>query len=166
MYKHVWLTGLLIVGPPLTGLAAPSDRSEPIEIEADSKSTDYQSGIGIYRGNVIITQGSLRATGDTVTIHVVDGELDRAQIEGRPATFRELDEQGREIRGQANEAEYLAREQKLRLLGDAEIERDGDLLQSQRIDYDMVREVVEAQGEKDGDRVRLILTPRSGDSTP
>jgi len=140
--------------------AASADRSLPIEIEADAKTTDYQAGIGVYTGNVVIVQGSLHATGDKATIYVIEGGLHRAVLEGRPATFRELDDEGEEIKGEARHAEYLARDQRIVLTGAARIDRGGDILSSEVIDYDMAAEVVKASGQQEGDRVRLILMPR------
>ena len=53
--------------------ALSTDREEPIEIEADSAEADDLKGITIYRGDVIITQGTLRITGSQVTIHYSKG---------------------------------------------------------------------------------------------
>ncbi|MGC9457811.1 MAG: lipopolysaccharide transport periplasmic protein LptA [Halothiobacillaceae bacterium] len=145
---------------PVAGWAASADREKPIEVEADRKTTDYKAGVGHYEGNVIITQGTLRATADKATIHVENDRFDRAVLTGEPATFREIDDEGREIRAFAREAVYHAADERVILEGDAVVERDGDRLSSSRIEYDMAAQVVHAEGTEEGDRVRLILMPR------
>lgn len=47
----------------LSGLAhaLPSDSSQPINIQADSAELDDKRGIAIYRGDVVITQGTLKS---------------------------------------------------------------------------------------------------------
>ena len=44
--------------------ALPSDNSKPINVQADSAEMDDKRGVAIYRGDVIITQGTLKITGD------------------------------------------------------------------------------------------------------
>ena len=48
--------------------ALPGDSNEPIEIEADFAELDDEKGETIYVGNVIVTQGSLRMTGEKLRI--------------------------------------------------------------------------------------------------
>ena len=47
----------------LSGLAhaLPSDSQQPINIQADSAEMDDKRGVAIYRGDVIITQGTLKS---------------------------------------------------------------------------------------------------------
>ncbi|MFP4154280.1 MAG: lipopolysaccharide transport periplasmic protein LptA [Halothiobacillaceae bacterium] len=145
---------------PAVSWGASADRQEPIEIQADRKTTDYRTGVGRYEGGVIITQGTLRATADVATIYVEEDRFDRAVLTGAPATFREIDDEGREIRASAREAVYEAAAERVTLEGDAVVERDGDRLSSARIEYDMAKQVVRAEGGDERDRVRLILMPR------
>ena len=49
-------------------MALPSDREQPIRVQADSAELDERQGVAVYRGSVVITQGTLKITGDTVTI--------------------------------------------------------------------------------------------------
>jgi len=48
--------------------ALSTDKRQDIEIEADAAELDDLKGIVVYRGNVIVKQGSLRMTGDTMTV--------------------------------------------------------------------------------------------------
>src|SRR5690554_7405256 len=57
--------------------ALPSDSQQPIHVKADSAEMDDKRGVAIYRGDVIITQGTLKITGDTVTITLNnEGDID------------------------------------------------------------------------------------------
>jgi lipopolysaccharide export system protein LptA len=161
-----WTSALLFLGI-MTGLmtpaafAAKADRSKPIDVSANEKVTDYKQGTSIYTGNVVINQGSLHATGDKATLYVQNGQLVRAVLVGNPATFQELDDKGQLVKGSANDANYLAQQQKIILTGNAKLDRQGDTLSSQQITYDMNAEVVKAGGKAGGDRVHVVIQPRS-----
>ncbi|OYY54738.1 MAG: lipopolysaccharide transport periplasmic protein LptA, partial [Halothiobacillus sp. 28-55-5] len=114
---------------------------------------------------VIINQGSLHATGSKATLYVKDGQLVRAVLEGSPATFQELDDKGLLVKGDANNANYLAQEQKVILTGNAQLFRQGDTLDSQQITYDMKAEVVQAGGKAGGERVHVVIQPRGKNQT-
>ena len=143
-----------------TALAAQADRNQPIKVQADKKVTRYKEGTSVYTGDVVIDQGSLHATGQRATLYLEDGELVRAVLEGRPATFRERDEDGNWIEGEALQADYLTAEDKVVLTGDAWLKRSGDEIRSDLITYDLAAEVVEAGEEGGKSRVEMILQPR------
>ncbi len=149
---------------PMAG-ASQADRTQPIDVAANEKVTDYKNGTSIYTGNVIINQGSLHATGSKATLYVKDGQLVRAVLEGSPATFQELDDKGLLVKGDANNANYLAQEQKVILTGNAHLFRQGDTLDSQQINYDMKAEVVQAGGKAGGERVHVVIQPRGKNQT-
>ena len=134
--------GLLAAGLALAG-AAPAaalstDSGEPIVIEADRAERDDVRRVTIYRGNVVIDQGSLRITGDTVTIHF-DARDDVAKIVsvGAPAHFRQLpDGDTVHRKAWAKRIEYFNRQDLIVLLGDARYAKGGDRVQAERLVYD------------------------------
>ncbi|MDD3609092.1 MAG: lipopolysaccharide transport periplasmic protein LptA [Halothiobacillaceae bacterium] len=151
---------LLLLALP-AAWAGKADRSQPIEVEADSKSTDYKAGIGVYTGKVIIVQGSLRATADKATLYLKEGQLDRAVLEGKPVTYREMDDKGQWLEAEARQVDYFAARGELILTGQARVSRAGDVMTSERIEYDQKAEVLKA-GRGDGqDRVHITLQPRT-----
>ncbi|WP_407275302.1 lipopolysaccharide transport periplasmic protein LptA [Halothiobacillus sp. DCM-1] len=145
---------------PTGSFAAKADRQQPIDVTANAKVTDYKNGTSTYTGHVVITQGSLKATGDEAVVYIKDGQLTRAVLSGNPATFQELDDKGQLVKGHANNANYLATQQTVILTGDAELERAGDTLASPLITYDMAAEVVKAGGKQGGERVHVVIQPR------
>lgn len=153
----------LATGAATPAQAAQADRDQPIKIQADKKVTRYQEGTSVYTGNVVIDQGSLHATGDQATLYLEDGQLVRAVLEGRPATFRERDDQGNLVEGEAKEADYLTAEGTVKLTGEAWLKRTGDEIRSDRITYNLENEVIEAGETGGGSRVEMTLQPRKQD---
>ncbi|MFP4251632.1 MAG: lipopolysaccharide transport periplasmic protein LptA [Guyparkeria sp.] len=148
-------------------VAAQADRNEPVKVQADRKVTKYQEGTSVYTGSVVIDQGSLHATGDRATLYLEDGELVRAVLEGSPATFRERDDEGNWVEGEARQADYRTAEGTVLLTDEAWLKRSGDEIRSHRITYDLATEVVEAGEEGGESRVEMTLQPRNkqdGDS--
>lgn len=44
------------------------DPSQPVEVKADSLSVDQASGAAAFTGNVVVTQGAMKLSADTVTV--------------------------------------------------------------------------------------------------
>ena len=68
--------------------ALPTDREQPIRVQADSAELDDKQGVAVYRGGVVITQGTLKITGDTVTItQNAQGDIEIFTSVGKPAYY-------------------------------------------------------------------------------
>jgi len=157
---------LLLILTPIGVFAASQDRQLPLEVEADRKHTDYKGGQAVYEGKVIIRQGRMLIHADKAILTLRDNQLDRAQLEGKPVTYQDVDEQGLPLSGQALKMDYKVNDKTtgdiLTLTGQAKIERNKDTLSSERITYNLKSEVMDAGGGQ-GDRVRMILQPRPKD---
>jgi lipopolysaccharide export system protein LptA len=66
----------------------PEDRNQPIQLEASRGQIDQKTGVSVYEGNVVISQGSMRLTADVATIHVKDGGFQRMEATGKPVNLR------------------------------------------------------------------------------
>lgn len=75
-----WLFGLLFV--PVMTMALPADRQQPIKISSDSVDIDNKKGVSVYHGNVVMTQGTTRITGDTITVCTEKREVHAHVIQG------------------------------------------------------------------------------------
>lgn len=150
-----------------------SDRDEPIVIEAGAAEVDNRAQVTVYRGDVIITQGTLRITGDTVWIHYDDANtITKAVSVGKPAKFRQLpDDKEDYMTAHADRMEYHANQDLILLLGNARYGEGKDKITAQRIVYDSRRGRVKAGVNPDGgevaddasqqsDRVRITITPK------
>lgn len=169
---------LLLLFLPGGALALSSDKDEPIEIEADSAELDDKKRVTIYRGNVIVTQGTLLMKGDVFTVHYdEERELDYATMDGNLAYYRQLPDDS-EVYDEAwaRRMEYYEEKGLVVLIRDAKVVQDGLEFTGERIEYDSInsrvvahgrtRTVVDAEDDKptgDG-RVRIILTPRKQSS--
>ena len=93
---------LLLLLLPLRLAALDSDGDQPIEVEADRLEVRELENISIYEGKVKLVQGSLVINSDRLVIHFNDAnELTLMEMTGTPAKFRQLDNDQREMRGQA-----------------------------------------------------------------
>lgn len=146
-------------------LALSTDRDEPIEIEARTAEADNRNRVTIYRGDVVITQGTLRITGDTVWVHYDDANtITKAISEGRPARFRQLPDDKPDYQtADARRMEYHADENRIVLIGNARYGEGKDKITAERIDYDARlghAKAGPARGESgSSDRVRITITP-------
>lgn len=146
---------------PLPAVALNTDQDQPINIEADTADLDDNAGITVYRGNVIVTQGSLHLTGDTVTVFSPERNLKEVKAEGNPARFKQRpDNKNEDMRAQSRIMIYRVDEEKLVLLEDAHLWQGKDEISGNRIDYDIKADVGKAvKGEKE--RVKVTIQPRS-----
>lgn len=152
-----------------------SDREEPIEIEADQAEADDEQKMTVYRGRVVITQGTLRIRGDVVTIYFDENNtISRLIAEGDLADFRQRPEEDEEFHNaQANRMEWFADKNTIVLLGNAESWQGDNRIQADRIVYDTLNGRVLADArEPEGEdaespdstasqRVRITITPKS-----
>jgi len=155
--------------------ALSTDKDQPIEIEADSADLDNEKGVTIYRGNVVLIQGSVRMTGDTMTVYFKNDELDNLIMEGKPARYRQLPDDS-EIYDEAEalRMEYYELKSLVILIDKASFKQEGLSFSGNRIEYDTEHSKVKARGSikqqsgtgnsgasSSGDeRVKIILKPR------
>ena len=66
--RNWWLSLILVLGYPLLCNALESDSQQPLFIEADGADISETTGVSIYTGNVVISQGSIRLSADKVTV--------------------------------------------------------------------------------------------------
>jgi lipopolysaccharide export system protein LptA len=153
--------------------ALSTDSTQPIEIEADFAELDDREGKTIYVGNVIVTQGSIRMTGDKLKVNFsADRELQDVHMEGRPAYFKQTPDGGKEdVEGEALTIEYHAQKNILRLIEKAKLVQGARLFEGDRINYDTEKSIITARampratprtdtGTTRGGRVRVIIPPK------
>ena len=81
----------------------------PVELAADSAEVNDLTGVSVYRGDVILTRGPVRITGDIMRAYTdADRQLERVVVEGAPATYRETLPDARPRRAEAPRMEYHA----------------------------------------------------------
>jgi len=156
--------------------ALSTDNDQPIEIEADSAELDEIKNISIYRGNVIVTRGSIRMTGDKMTVYnTEDDDLEILIMEGRPATYRQLpDDSSVYDEAEALRMEHYELKDLVILIDEALVTQERLRFSGKRIEYDTLNSRVKAgsspkdkqspdasttSGKKQ--RVKIIIKPKN-----
>lgn len=157
--KPALLLLALLTWAPLWALDA--DRDQPIEVEADSLEVRDQENISIYQGNVKLKQGSLEISSDRLVIHFNDnGDLVLMEMTGNPARLRQLDNEQREMRGQARQINYLESESLLELIEEARFTHAGDTIESTLIRINTEDNNIQAGSSDADERVKMLIQPR------
>lgn len=154
----------------LSGLAyaLPSDSAQPINIQADSAEMDDKRGVAIYRGDVVITQGTLKITGDTVTITLNNqGEIDLFTSEGKPAYYEQLPAADKKIvQAYGLTIQYFAKNEKIIIMDQAKVIQQSNTFRGEKIIYDTQRQIVTAGRGKQGTittpapRINMVIQPK------
>ncbi|MCC6716242.1 MAG: lipopolysaccharide transport periplasmic protein LptA [Gammaproteobacteria bacterium] len=162
-------------------MALATDKDQPIEIEADYAELRKNERQTIYKGNVIVTQGSIRMWGDVLTVHYDENdELKDAVLEGKPAHFKQRpDGEGQDFEGEALRMEYHAQDERLHLINDAKLVQGKSSFAGPLIVYDTKNSILTGQGRpkttsggaEDGEkppggRVRMIIPPKEKKAAP
>ena len=162
---------ILSLGAALGSAAAwalPSDREQPIRIQADSAELDDKQGVAVYRGSVIITQGTLKITGDTVTItQTASGDIDVFTSVGKPAYYEQKPAADKEIvKAYGLTIQYFAANERIILLDQAKVVQEGNTFEGEKIVYDTQRQIVNA-GRATGanvstprPRIDMVIQPK------
>lgn len=151
---------------PQLALALASDRGKPIEIASDSADIDNKKGISVYRGDVVMVQGTTRITGDTITIYTQQRDVTKVVAEGKStrAYYEEQQEKGQgTLQAWGHTINYDVLAENIDLIKDAELVQKGDTFKGENIHYNLTLQTVSAKGKpqegSDG-RVQMIIQPR------
>ncbi|MFZ5722312.1 MAG: lipopolysaccharide transport periplasmic protein LptA [Pseudomonadota bacterium] len=143
------------------------DRNQPIQIEADSAVIDEPSGSAIYRGHVLLQQGTLKLQSSELTVYIRDGKATKAVAHGRPVLLDQAPTATEEaIHAEARHITFLIEEDRMLLDDQASLKQGDRLFQGAHIDYNVAQRRVNASGGGSS-RVLLVLppTPAKGDAT-
>ncbi|MBI2992883.1 MAG: lipopolysaccharide transport periplasmic protein LptA [Gammaproteobacteria bacterium] len=161
----------------LPALALSTDSDQPIEVEADSAELDDIKNVSIYRGNVIVVQGSIRMTGEIMTVyHTESDELQDLILEGSPATYRQMPDKGTVYdTAEALRMEYHETKSLVVLIDKALVTQEGLRFSGDRIEYDTALSQVKAwskpraeteQEATNGGRVKIIIKKKKDTTAP
>ncbi|PTD96686.1 lipopolysaccharide transport periplasmic protein LptA [Pseudothauera lacus] len=167
------LACLLIAATP--AWADRSDRTQPVDIEANHVTVDDRSKTHVFEGEVILTQGSLQIRGDRLVVtQGADGFQTGVATAsgGRLATFRQRREgtTNEYVEGEAERVEYDSRNERVRLFVRAYVKSGGDEVRGPFIEYNTLTENYVVSGSSAGDpasasgRVRAVIQPKGGDA--
>lgn len=176
--RHLHCAGLLacaaalLVGP---AQALESDRNQPTTIDADQMTYSEKSSVNTFKGNVLLTRGSLVVRGDNLVLTQKPDGSQTAVIEGKPATFKQQrDSKTPEvllIRGTGNRIEMDGAKSTVTLIGDASIRKTAndqltEEITGRKITYEQNTEFLTVEGSERGTtragapRVQAVIKPK------
>ncbi|MBN8410776.1 lipopolysaccharide transport periplasmic protein LptA [Halomonas denitrificans] len=159
--------GLTSVATSTVTLALESDRSAPIQVEADQLDLDDRAGTAVYTGDVRIQQGSMLLTGERVEIQRNDqGQLSRATATGSRAYLEQQPSPEEPVvKGWGKKVVYHVAERRMELIDQAELHKANDTFDGAYLEYFLDRRVVQARSSAQGvdgqQRIRMTLEPES-----
>src|SRR5471030_2774173 len=154
--------------------ALPNDSQQPIHIQADDAQLDDKQGVATYTGAVIITQGSMKITGNTVTLtRTPAGDIDVVTSVGNLAYFeqRQAAADPAPMKGYGKTIQYHAQQNRIILIDQARVvSSDGNTTDGEKITYDTVKQIAQAgraTGAKIGTpktRIDMVIQPKQKDA--
>lgn len=162
----IFALGLLLSST--CAFALPSDRDQPIRVQADSAELDDAKGVAVYRGGVVITQGTLKITGDTVTItQDSNGDIEVFTSVGKPAYYEQQPAENKQlVQAYGLTIQYFAANERIVLIDQAKVVQEGNTFEGEKIVYDTRRQIVNA-GRATGSnlstprpRIDMVIQPR------
>ncbi len=154
----IGLTGLVLGAAPGAAQALESDAEQPINIRARSVEANEKTGVSVYQGNVVLTQGSLRIEADRLEVTLRERQTELIRAWGKPVRASSRTDRGEDIRARAGRIEYDAKRRQLDLYGNIELRRDGDLLTGATVHYALDQDIFTAVGG-DGGQVSAVIQP-------
>jgi len=163
---------MLTLGLTLPGvvIGLATDRDKPIEIVADYAEIDDIQGVATYTGKVVVTQGSIRLTGDLMTVrYAKNNEVTEITLDGKPARFQQrLDNSEEYMKGEGKKIEYYARNNLMVLIDKAKVTQRGQIYTGYRMEYDTKSGLfkIKGGGPGTGQQVRptMVLPPQNSAS--
>lgn len=157
--------GLAMLQP---ALARKDDRQQPANIAAKAfDATQQANGIIHYKNNVLLTQGTLKATGALATAYLdADNSVTRVVITGTPAHIEQLDDSGNLMQGDAATIDYDNVKQVAVLTGNASVKQKGrGEAHGDKLTYNT--QTSQMTGESNGDgMVHMTFLPKPKPAAP
>ena len=163
---HLRFALYLLTLLPIFSSALESDREQPIKIQADAAIVDETNGSSVYKGNVIITQGTLEVTANEVEIFTAASEVIQiiAKTDKGSEVLAHYQQQINEamemVVADAKKITYLIDEERLHLSGDARLQKVEDVFTGQLLSYDIKGGIVNLNSLGDSDRVNMTISPK------
>lgn len=155
---------LCLCGYAVQPFALESDRSAPINIEADQVDLDQSKGIAKYLGNVSLVQGSININANSIQVYAKNGQLDRADIQGgdKLARFKQQTDTGQTMSGEAQSIELRQGSSDIVFKGQATVDDGLNKISGAVIRYNTQQHKIIADNDgKESGRVKVIFLPNT-----
>lgn len=141
--------------------AIPSDRNQPITLEAERATFNEKTGVTTYSGNVVIQQGTLKLQAGSLVAHLnQSNKITSVQATGSPAKFQQqMDAKGSIARGEGRTISYNAETGIIKLSGKAFLSQNGATFRGENLSYSMSKGDIQANGGGQGGRIKIVIPP-------
>jgi lipopolysaccharide export system protein LptA len=137
------------------------DRDQPVVIQADEVDMDLKSGQRLYRGNVSVTQGSIRILADQIEMTFSNEQLALALATGQPAIFRQRPAgQNHDVVGKGQSIEIDEVSNLVTLRGGASLKQQQDTVYGETIVYDLRSGKLRVRGDSNS-VTQTTLAPKT-----
>lgn len=138
LFLFVWFTNI--------SLALPNDESQPLMIQAKQADYDKQKGISTYQGNVMLTQGNARATGNIgIAYFDENNQIKQATLKGNLAHYWTTPKENQsELHVWGEKIDLYPDKDIVIVTGQARVEQNHDRLTGDRIVYNLTTHEVHA----------------------
>jgi lipopolysaccharide export system protein LptA len=142
--------------------ALKDDAEQPLNIISKEQIADFESNKAIFIKDVVATQGSMELHADKAELsRNSNGELQEVKAYGKPATFKQKQDDGKLVHSQSSIIQYLPEKNLLILIGRATIWQDNSHVDGERIEYNTVTRQLKASNENSqGGRVQSTFLPQ------
>ena len=151
----------------LSARALPSDRDQPIHITSDTAHLDKSTGIGVFQGNVVLTQGTSILKTNKLTLYSdKNNQLLKAVATGGNPTYQTIaDPKKPPFTATGQMIQYLPPENKIILIGNAKAVQGPDTYAAPQIEYRIDKEMVISAPSKTG-RTNIVIAPQTFQHPP
>lgn len=158
-----YLTSSLLLVACSLGWALPEDSQQPISIQSDRASQKVLSEgeKTEYFGSVLMTQGSLKISGEHIVIMSKDRKVQSIVATGKPVHFEQQSDPNKApMKAEADNLNYRLKNETIILTENARLDQGGNIVSGKRIEYNIASEQIKASGgNDDSSRVKMILLP-------
>ena len=140
-------------------IACALDRTQPIELEADKVELDEQAGTSTYSGNVQLKQGNLLLQAEQVIVYLKNNDITRMLARGNPARLNDQLKDDSLVEAAATTMDYDVTKEEILMTGEGMLNQNGNILNNDRILYNLGTGTLSAGGIDSEQRVKVILQP-------
>jgi lipopolysaccharide export system protein LptA len=153
------LFALALGGFAQGALGARGDRDKPIHLEADRVTLDDGKQMGVFTGDVHMTQGTLSIDGDQIIVTQQHSGIAHGTATGSPAKFRQKrDGVDEYVEGSGQRIEYNAVSGLIDIYGQAHIMRGHDDVRADHITYNAHDQSFRISGTQTAPKKRVVVT--------
>lgn len=159
---------VLACGYAQAARAERADRHKPIHITADRVMLDDAKQMGVFSGDVLMTQGTLSVSGEQIVVTQGKSGLQQGVATGNPAKFRQKQDGVNEyVEGSGDRIEYNAVTGIMDIFGHAHVRRGQDDVRGDHITYNAHDQSFMVSGTpKKSKPVTVTISPRTPASAP